>query len=248
MGASIRAPTVYSVTGTLHDRVVETLGADLVEGRLLPGTVLLTEDLESRFGVSRSVAREAVRVLRSLGMVTSVKSVGIRVLPRDDWHHLDPTVISWRLAGPERADQLRSLGELRRAVEPLAAELAARRATPEEAEELADLATEMTRLGDEGDVAGFLELDVHFHRLIIAASGNEMLIPMADMIEAILRGRTEHGLQPVHPHPDALRWHREVATAIAAGDSTAAATASRSIVSRTISEVTRKPPTPDVAS
>lgn len=248
MGPRIRAPTVYTVTGTLHDRVVETLGADLVEGRLLPGTVLLTEDLESRFGVSRSVAREAVRVLRSLGMVTSVKSVGIRVLPRDDWHHLDPTVISWRLAGPERADQLRSLGELRRAVEPLAAELAAGRATPEEAEELAALASEMTRLGDEGDVAGFLELDVHFHRLIIAASGNEMLIPMADMIEAILRGRTEHGLQPVHPHPDALRWHREVATAIAAGDSAAASTASRSIVSRTISEVTRKRPTPDTAS
>ncbi|WP_207453746.1 FadR/GntR family transcriptional regulator [Desertivibrio insolitus] len=222
---------------SLHDHVVDSLGERLVGGGLTAGQVILSESLEREFGVSRSVVREAVRVLRSLGMVTSIKSVGIRVLPRAQWDMLDPLVIRWRLAGADRGAQLRSLSELRMAVEPLAAELAAVRADEDAAARLVGMTERMTELGRAGDVDGFLSLDVAFHRSVLVVSGNELFSGMGDIIEAVLRGRTEHGLQPVHPHEEALGWHRDVAHGIAAGEREAAGAAMQAIMRRTIAEV-----------
>jgi DNA-binding FadR family transcriptional regulator len=232
-----RAPYSEQMPTSLHDRVVDELGAKLVAGTLAPGQVMLAEALEREFRVSRSVVREAVRVLRSLGMVTSIKSVGIRVLPRAHWDMLDPLVIRWRLASDDRGAQLRSLSELRMAVEPLAAELAAARVDDATGRELIAMTERMTGLGRAGDVEGFLTLDVDFHRLVLVASGNELFRGMGDIIEAVLRGRTEHGLQPVHPHEEALSWHADVAASIARGDRVASGAAMESIMRRTIAEV-----------
>ena len=80
------------------------------------------------------MVREAVRVLASAGLVVSTKRVGIRVLPPEDWNPFDPLVIRWRLASGGLGAQLRSLTELRVAVEPMAAaELAAEHAPDESA-------------------------------------------------------------------------------------------------------------------
>src|SRR5699024_1773672 len=76
------------------------------------------QGLEQDFGVSRTVAREAVRVLESMRLVVSRPRTGIRVRPRQDWSVFDPQLIRWRLAGTGRMEQLRTLNELRGAVEP----------------------------------------------------------------------------------------------------------------------------------
>src|SRR4051812_6009974 len=101
----------------LHSSVLDQLGVLITSGDLPAGEVLRIEQLESRFGVSRSVIRETIRVLESMGMVVSRRRVGITVAPSTSWNVFDPQIITWRLVGTGRDEQLRSLSELRRGME-----------------------------------------------------------------------------------------------------------------------------------
>ncbi|HEX2248526.1 MAG TPA: FCD domain-containing protein, partial [Arthrobacter sp.] len=83
----------------------------------------------------------------------------------------------------------------------------------------------------------FLELDIHFHSLVLAASGNEMFAQMDSMIAEVLRGRTDYGLMPEHPHEEALQLHVDVADAIQSGHPDAAREAMDKIMRRTVAEV-----------
>ncbi len=149
-----------TMSTSLHHRAIEHLGTRIIAGELPAGHVMLAEHLEDELKVSRSVVREAVRVLQSLGLVETIKRVGIRVLPASRWNPFDPLVIRWRLAGEGRGAQLRSLAELRTAVEPVAAELAAGNAPAELRSELVDISHAMRKAGEAGDVPRFLELDI----------------------------------------------------------------------------------------
>ena len=217
--------------------MLNELGRRIVSGEFAPGQKMHTEEAEKQFGVSRSVVREAVRVLQNLGLVESVKRVGIRVLPMKRWNVYDPLVIRWRLAETTNGAQLRSLTELRSAVEPRAAELAARFAPDAVTGELLALASRMRAVGREGDLELFLELDIHFHSLVLAASGNEMFAKLDSVIAEVLTGRTDQGLMPHHPHEEALQWHVDVADAIQGRRPGDAAAAMERIMSRTHKEV-----------
>src|SRR3954469_2207722 len=120
----------------LHGRVLETLGPAITAGDYPPGSVLRTDELAQRFDVSRSVMREAVRVLESMHLVESRRRVGVTVRPKAEWNVYDPQVIRWRLAGADRPHQLRSLTVLRSAIEPVAAGPAAKHATAGQCAEL----------------------------------------------------------------------------------------------------------------
>lgn len=222
---------------SLHHRAVERLGRAIVSGEYPTDSVLFAEQLETELGVGRSVVREAVRVLQSLGLVTTTRRVGIRIRPVGEWTLLDPRVITWRLEAGDRGAQLRSLTELRSAVEPMAAELAATHASEAAGAELLSTAARMRSIGRAGDLAGFLELDIAFHCQVLTGSGNEMFAQMADMIGAVLRGRTELGLMPARPHEEALQWHVDVADAVQAGDPQRARDAMDAIMRRTAAEV-----------
>ena len=119
--ASDSSPTGHEVG--LHASVLDKLGQEIVSGTVPVDSVVRIDQLDERFGVSRSVVREAVRVLSSMGLVETRRRLGVRVRPRTQWNVFDPRVIRWRLDGPDREDQLVSLGELRRGFEPVAAEL-----------------------------------------------------------------------------------------------------------------------------
>ncbi|MBT1003755.1 FadR family transcriptional regulator [Paenarthrobacter sp. DKR-5] len=222
---------------SLHHQAVERLGTRIVEGDLPAGDIVLAEQLEAELGVSRSVVREAVRVLQSLGMLEATKRVGIRVLPPSSWNAYDPMIIRWRLAGQGRGEQLRSLTELRTAVEPMAAELAALHAPDSTRQQLLETAEQMRAVGRAGDLQTFLELDIRFHAMVLASSGNEMFARLADSIAEILRGRTDLGLMPDHPHEQAMQWHVEVAAAIHARRPEAAREGMDRIMRRTEAEL-----------
>jgi DNA-binding FadR family transcriptional regulator len=227
------------MSSRLHDLVVEHLGTRIVSGEFPTGAVLRTDALEGDLRVSRSVVREAVRVAQSLGLVETVKRVGIRVLPVSSWNLFDPSVIRWRLQSGQKGAQLRSLTELRTAVEPVAAELAARFAPPAIANELMRIAAGMRTAGRAGDAAAFLELDVDFHRTVLRASGNEMFAALGDAVGEVLRGRTASGLMPTRPNEDAMQWHVDVADAILAGRAEAARGAMLRVLGRTADDVER---------
>ncbi|WP_225994151.1 FadR/GntR family transcriptional regulator [Actinomadura rudentiformis] len=214
----------------LHGSVLDQLGLLITSGEFPPGRVLRIEQLESRFGVSRSVIREAIRVLEAMGMVSSRRRVGITVAPRAGWNLFDPQIIGWRLEGEGRDEQLRSLSELRRGIEPVAAALAARRATPAQCGILTGAVMQMAVHGRSGDLEAYLDADIVFHRTLLEASGNEMLGVLGDVVASVLTGRTHHHLMPSRPEPKAISWHAEVAQAVQAGDAASAERAMRDIV------------------
>lgn len=214
----------------VHDALVERVGAAIVQGEHPAGTRLLTADLAESSGASRSAAREAVRVLESLGLVQVRRKAGIEVLPVEHWNVYAPEVITWRLDGPDRDRQLHELGELRGAVEPLAARLAAANATDAQREALVAAALAMARNEQRADDADYLAADVRFHRTLLRASGNPMLGMLGDVVQSVLEGRTRLALMPQAANPQAVRWHRDVAFAVAGGDAEAAFEAMSRIV------------------
>ncbi|GDY33108.1 FadR/GntR family transcriptional regulator [Gandjariella thermophila] len=214
----------------LYGRVLATLGPEIASGEHASGTVLRIEALEERFGVSRTVIREAVRVLESMRLVVSRRRVGVTVRPKTEWNLYDPLVIRWRLAGPDRPNQLRSLTELRLAVEPVAAAFAAQRATPDQCGELTGLAIQLAATARARDLEAFLGHDIAFHRLVLEASGNEMYARLADVVAEVLAGRTHHHLMPAEPAPTAVRLHAQVAEAVQCGDARRAEECMREIV------------------
>ncbi|MCK2216025.1 FCD domain-containing protein [Actinomadura sp. ATCC 31491] len=214
----------------LHGQVVDHLGRALAAGELRAGQVLRLEDVQERYGVSRTVAREAVRVLESKRLVTSRPRVGVTVRPADAWNRYDPQVIRWRLASPGAGDQLRELAELRAAVEPAAAALAAARAGEEHRRELVAAARALTGAARAGDREGFVAADAAFHRVLLAASGNGMFAQLAAVTEELLTSRRELRLLPDPLATAAVLRHLDAAEAVAAGRADEAARAIESIV------------------
>lgn len=201
-----------------HTEVLDQIARRIVGGDLPPGSVFTLANIGQVHGVSRTVAREVMRQLESLGLVTSSPRVGLVVLERSRWNVFDPRVIRWRLEGADRAAQLRSLTELRMAVEPGAAAAAARSATSGQRTAILRMAQEMQGTGEAGQLERFMEIDSRFHAAILQASGNEMFSALAPVIDAVLRWRTELGLMPPTPEPRALHDHMAIARAIATGD------------------------------
>jgi DNA-binding FadR family transcriptional regulator len=214
----------------LHDSILDAWGMGIIAGAYPPGARIALDDAVTGFKASRTVSREAVRVLESMGLVTVRRRVGATVNPPERWNSFDPRIIAWRLRGPDRIAQLHALAELRLAVEPVAARLAASRAAPEHRARLTEGAIGLAAHSHEADGAAYLAADVLFHRALLDASGNVMFAALGGVVEAVLAGRTRHGLMPVAANPVALRLHTEVATAVQSRDADGAERAMREIV------------------
>ncbi|MFF8310625.1 FadR/GntR family transcriptional regulator [Streptomyces lydicus] len=221
----------------LHARVLESLGPAITAGDYPPGTILRTDELEQRFDVSRTVIREAIRVLESMCLVASRRRVGVTVRPTEEWNVYDPRVIGWRLAGRDRPRQLRSLTVLRSAVEPAAAGLAARHATPEQCAALTEHAMGMVATSRGQQLDAYLVHDVAFHRIVLTASGNEMFARLGDVVAAVLTGRTQHHVMFTDPDPAAVTLHVQVAEAIRTGDAERAEQLTRDITAGAMAEL-----------
>lgn len=213
----------------LHGDLLDDLGRRIAAGELAEGEVLTLARLEADYGASRTLVREAVRVLESRGMLASRRRVGITVQPRARWDEFDPKIIQWTLAGPDRQQHLEALMELRVAVEPLAAALAAERASDEQRAEIRRLADVLDDLGRRGLGATdeYLDADLRFHALVLTASGNPLLAALERPVHEVLTGRTRLGMHPSTPAAGTLEQHLRVAMDIADGDAAAAEQHSR---------------------
>jgi DNA-binding FadR family transcriptional regulator len=229
--------TAEPVVGALHGNLLTALGVGIVSGKYAVGQVLTLEGVTAAHGVSRSVAREAIRVLESMGMVESRRRVGITIQPRQNWNVFDPRLIRWRLEAGDRAAMLVSLSELRRGFEPAAAALAARRADPHQCRIMAAAVSDMVVHGRSGDLEAYLLADKIFHQTLLEASGNEMFRALNGVVAEVLAGRTHLGMMPEAPNPAAIELHDEVARAIRLGDEAAAERAMRAIIDEVASTV-----------
>lgn len=165
----------------LFAHVVEELGTRIVRGDLDPLDPFPIEaELGREFGASRSVIREAVKSLAARGLIESRTRTGIRVLPAIHWNLLDPEILSWRYNAMPPAEFYRELFEIRLMIEPKAAGLAAERAAPPHVAELNGAFGEMLEASRHGTSGA--EADLRFHRGILSAAQNALLLQMGNLI------------------------------------------------------------------
>lgn len=221
MNATSTVQRTYS-SRSLHGRVVHELGKRIVSGQLGEGEILPNEaELGAEFEVSRTALREGIKVLTAKGLLVSRTRTGTRVRPRLEWNMLDPDIMAWRMESKQGGDFLQDLMEFRRATEPMAASLAAVRATDAEIAFMAQALEKMEAAGT--DVQALIGPDTHFHRAIMECSGNELLASLCGLLEMSLA----QSVPMTSPDKliDAVRAHREVLDAIRARDSVAASEA-----------------------
>jgi len=217
----------------LVNPVLDSIGTDIVAGGMKVGQTFTLTDIERKFDVSRTVARETMRTLEHMGLVKTSPRVGLTVLPQTSWVSFDPTVIRWRLTNDKaRPAQQRSLNQLRFAVEPIAASVAAGAATNDERAEILALAHRLVELEERPSsrVGEALEVDLKFHTLIFTASHNEMFVSLAPSLLAILKGRSVFGSQKRNPIGKTAALHVELAEAIKAGNHVDAQNISRRVL------------------
>jgi DNA-binding GntR family transcriptional regulator len=190
----------------LRDKVVGELRRRIVDGVYEPGDRLTEERLAEDFGVSRNPVREAIRVLEAEGFLTAQPRRGAVVASMS-------------------AEDLEDLFDVRGALEVLAARLAAERIDPSGAAVLDRL---LARARTTRRVADLAALNTRFHDTVSTMSGNTLLTGMMEP----LHGRLQWVYRQSVEARAAKSWaeHRELATAIRAGDAEAAAAAARAHV------------------
>lgn len=210
----------------IHASVVHRIGRRIVSGDLAPGDLLPEQgELSRLMGVSRTVVREATKVLTAKGLVESRPRRGTLVLPRSSWRLLDPDVLTWQSEAGSDGGFLQSVFEVREIIEPAATRLAAERAR---VDEISDIEHAYEQMCTPGDDASYLRADIQFHGMLVAATHNDYLIQLVaafgPALQAAFRRQEAMGGPPRAP---GLVLHRDVLDAVTAHD---AARASASMV------------------
>jgi len=204
-----------------HTVIARDLGIAIVTGQHPPGSVIPGEiDIASQRGVSRSVVREALRMLSAKGLVESRPKSGTRVRDRALWNLLDPDLLAWMFEGEPPATFVRSLFQLRMIVEPAAAEMAATFRTDEQLVRMDAALREMATHGL--DTAEGQAADQTFHNAILEATDNELLVSLSGSIGSAVRWTTIFKFRDRRRPRDSMPQHRRLYEAIAIRDAAAA--------------------------
>ncbi|EGF93617.1 galactonate operon transcriptional repressor [Asticcacaulis biprosthecium C19] len=211
--------------------LLETLGQSIVVGEFEASGFPTEAELCIRFGASRTVAREAVKMLTAKGLLSSRPRQGTRVEAVSNWNLLDPDVTRWMTERPYTNKIYRELTEVRLAIEPVAAALAAKRATKADLKAMRAAFNAMRDEASHHDLA--LLADIDFHVAILKASGNPFIIQLKELIHTALTisiGLTNR----IAGHTASLPAHEAVLIAIENGQHDVAEKAMRAIIAESI--------------
>jgi DNA-binding FadR family transcriptional regulator len=203
-------------TLALKERVIRQLTRLIEEGVLGPGDQLPSErELSEELQVSRGTVREAVQFLQTLGLLEIRHGSGTFVRPA-----ADPSALrdEWRDWTIRHAERIHDLLEIRKALEPFAAELAAKRAGEADVAAMEEALEEMQPAVDSPDVTTLIQADLAFHHALCAAAGNAALSEFADALgEQLVRERGTIWNLPGRPARSQVE-HRAIFEAVRAGD------------------------------
>lgn len=227
----MRTPRGVSLTYAL----LETLGQAIVSGAYDASGFPTEAELCTQFSASRTVAREAVKMLTAKGLLSARPRQGTRVEPVSRWNLLDPDVTRWLMERPFSNTIYREFTEVRLAIEPVAAALAARRADAEAIQAIGDGLEAMRTHAGNADAA--LQADIDFHVAILRASGNPFFWQLRELINTALRISISI-TNKVAGHTASIPAHEAVFKAIEAGDAEAAERAMQIILRESLDLIT----------
>lgn len=207
--------------------LLDALGRSIVSGHYAGRPFATEADLAKTYDVSRSVTREAVKMLTAKGLLSARPRQGTVIEPESSWNLFDADVLRWLLEYKFSIGLLRHFNELRVAIEPAAAELAARNGS---AEELALIEAGYRRMtAAEAGTDDPLEADIAFHVAILQSAGNPFYAQFRDLVATALRASIRF-TNRFKGRTASLPAHKAVLTAIQARDSAAAHTAMAHII------------------
>jgi DNA-binding FadR family transcriptional regulator len=201
----------------LHGQVAHEIGMRILSGEIAPGDILPAEAaLSAERGISRTVMREAVKILAAKGLVESRPKRGTIIRPRAIWNMLDPDVISWWVAAGRTEYFVRRLFELRRIVEPSAAAMAAQQASASAIKGIQNAYETLER--EIGRLDTSISPDVAFHLSILNATNNELLRSLGALIGVALGASFKISSSRRSFRRKALPLHRAVLESIRSRD------------------------------
>jgi GntR family galactonate operon transcriptional repressor len=214
----------------LHDHIVDALGVRIIRGDFGEGAVLPNEaTLAAELGVSRNALREAIKVLVSKGLVEVRQKTGTKVLAREEWKLLDREVLGWVTQSGQELHHAMGLVEFRLIFEPKASYLAAIRASEDELKAILSACEDLEAcIGKPLDVMS--EIDLRFHRAILRASHNDVLINLGSLVALLMKIQVVTTSQDQAELEVGVQQHRDLANAIVKGDAMAAERASQLLV------------------
>jgi DNA-binding FadR family transcriptional regulator len=175
-------------------------------------------------------------VLKAKGLVDARQKRGTFVQPRAEWKLLDSDVIRWQLEGDTGGSLLDDLAEFREVIEPASAGLAALRRTDDDLAALEAALERMTAAAaGDGDP---VEADLAFHRAVLAATHNELLVRTEAVLEAGL-GMRDRVVHAAIPDTDATPAHAALLEAIRIKDAERAVAAARELLSTAVRDLDR---------
>jgi DNA-binding FadR family transcriptional regulator len=213
----------------LTHSIVQDLGVAVVSGKYSKRNPFPVEaDLCRQYGASRSVLREAVKMLTAKGLLRARPRQGTWVQPEENWNLLDPDVLRWLLERKPWMDLLVEFTQVRLAIEPAAAALASEVAGPAEKAAIQQALDRMVA-AERGDDDP-LESDIAFHVAVLEASGNKFFVQLRELIRTALRFSIRISNRRKGVRLASVADHKKIADAILAGKGQAAANSMRVLI------------------
>ena len=205
--------------GSLHERIADALQQLITDHDLIPGDRLPSQtELANRLGVSRITLRQGIRILEQRGLVDTRPGSGTYVseVAASD---IAASIERFSLFGSYRHEDLI---EVREAIEPRAAALAAERATAGDLASLRKLVDELELAFERCDAECYADADMEFHLAVARVSHNPLIVAILRGLDKMLRILFDLQEETIHSEQGAYK-HRLVFDAIEARNATEAA-------------------------
>jgi DNA-binding GntR family transcriptional regulator len=189
---------------TLAERAYTALLDAIVTGELAPGDRLRDQELATRFGISRTPVREALRRLEDEGLVESVPHAYTRV-------------------APVRATKIADAFPVVAALQALGARLGVPHLTPEDIARMESHDAERTQALEAGHVTAAIAADDRFHDVLLDAAGNEEIARLLTRVMPHIRRLDLLHFEALTHETDPTPDHAEIIAACRRGDAPAAA-------------------------
>jgi DNA-binding FadR family transcriptional regulator len=207
--------------------MLDSLGRAIVTGHYEREIFPTEAELAKQHGVSRSVTREAVKMLTAKGLLSARPRQGTVIQPATSWNLFDADVLRWLLERQFSIDLLKHFNQLRVAIEPEAAALAARFGGADDFARISDGLARMQAAEAGSDDP--LEADIAFHVAILRASKNPFYAQFREVVGTALRTSIRF-TNRIKGRTASIADHAAVRDAIAARDPDGAREAMRALI------------------